>query len=121
MTGRPLRVCFLYIAQGHQVLHSISAAVELARRCPDLAVDVAATNPHVLGLARDLAQRLGGAPIGWLALGPRWLSRLAGRKAVAPKLPMLAANAAVLRGYDVVVAPERTTAALRFLGPGPKL
>jgi hypothetical protein len=121
MTGRPLRVCFLYIAQGHQVLHSLSAAVELARRCPDVAVDVAATSAQVLDLAQQLAQRLGGAPIGWRRLGPRWLSRLAGPEGVAPKLPMLATNARNLRRYDVVVTPERTTAALRLFGPAPKL
>jgi hypothetical protein len=120
------RVLFLYIAQAHQTLHSLSAAIELARRRPDIAVDVAATTPGVLDYAWRTACRLPPAPIQWRLLGPAWLRSL--RLPVfgegddtPPKLPMLAANARLLAGYDVIVAPERTTAALRRLGVKAKL
>lgn len=112
----PSRVCFLYIAQKHQVLHSLSAAVELARRRADIAVDVVATTPAVLDFARSIAERLGGAPITWRVLGQRglqWAIRLNG---AAPKLPMLLAHAWTLNDYDAIVAPERTTAILRLFG-----
>ena len=42
MSARP-RVCFLYIAQKHQVLHSLSIAHALARGWPDIEVENAAT------------------------------------------------------------------------------
>lgn len=113
---RPASVCFLYIAQAHQVLHSLSAAVELAQRCPDVKVDVACTSPSVLAYARSLTERLGGAPIGFRLLGPGWLRQCPGGDGTPPKLPMLAANARMLSDYDVIVTPERTTAALRSLG-----
>jgi len=111
-----VRVCFLYIAQAHQTLHSLSAAVELARQRPDIAVDVAAASADVLDYAQVVVALLGGAPLGWRLLGPAWLRALGGADGVPPKLPMLAANARILSRYDVIVAPERTTAALRRMG-----
>jgi hypothetical protein len=114
--GRVATVCFLYIAQAHQVLHSLSAAVELARRCPNVRVDVVATGRDVLAYAEAVTDKLGGAPIGFRLLGPSWLRALRGRDGLPPKLAMLAANAQALAEYDVIVAPERTTAALRRLG-----
>ena len=110
------RVCFLYIAQAHQVLHSLSAAVALAQARPDIQVDVAATDPDVLDYARLIVDLLGHAPIRWRLLGPGWLRSLRMPDGAPPKLPMLAANAHALAGYDVIVAPERTTSVLRRLG-----
>lgn len=110
------RVCFLYIAQAHQVPHSLSAAVELARARPDIQVDVAATDPDVLDYARLIVDLLGHAPIRWRLLGPGWLGRIRMPDGAPPKLPMLAANAPALAAYDVIVAPERTTAILRRFG-----
>jgi hypothetical protein len=110
-------VGFLYIAQAHQVLHSISAAVELARARPDVDVHVLATQEDGLSYARSIVEALGGAPLAWSLLGPDWL-RGAHRPGQAPlKVPMLAANAWRLRRFDILVAPERTTTALRWLGP----
>ena len=109
-------MCFLYLAQAHQVLHSLSVAVELARSRPDLEVAIAATSGSVLGQARAMVEAMGGAPLDWRLLGPAWLRRLGGAEGTPPKLPMLAANAQLLGGYDVIVAPERTTAALRMFG-----
>ena len=115
------RICFLYIAQAHQVLHSLSAAVALARERPDIQVDVAATDPDVLDYARSVTEQLGGAPITWRLLGPGWLSALRMPDGGPPKLPMLAANARTLNAYNVIVAPERTTAILRRMGVRAKL
>ena len=114
---RRAQVGFLYIAQAHQVLHSISVAVELARSRPDIDVSVLSTHEDGLSYARATVKALGGAPITWALLGPAWL-RDAHKLGQAPmKLPMLAANAWRLRRFDMLVAPERTTTALRWLGP----
>jgi hypothetical protein len=114
--ARPTRVAFLYIAQRHQVLHSLSAAVALARARPDVGVDVVASCQAVLDHARALVHRLGGAPLGWRLLGPAWLRGLPYINGAPPKAPLLAAAARDLAGYDVIVTPERTTALLRRFG-----
>jgi hypothetical protein len=118
---QPARVCFLYLAQAHQVLHSLSVAVCLSQGRPNLEVEIAATSQQVLDQARMMAAAMGGAPVRWRLLGPAWLRRLAGVGGVPAKLPMLAASARTLGDYDVIVAPERTTAALRALGVRAKL
>ena len=110
------RVCFLYIAQAHQVLHSISVASELARSRPDIAVEVAASSSAVLTYAQSMVEPLGPAPISWRLLGPAWLGGLAAPDGVPPKVPVLGANARLLDSYDVIVAPERTTTAVRLMG-----
>lgn len=118
---RSPRVCFLFLAQAHQVLHSLSVAVWLSQNRPDVHVEIVATSEQVLDQARVMATAMGRAPIGWRLLGPAWLRRMARVGGVPAKLPMLAANARTLGGYDVIVAPERTTAALRALGVRAKL
>jgi hypothetical protein len=110
------RIGFLYIAQSHQVLHSISVAVALARRRPDIDVHVLATHDDSLSYAKEIVEKLGGAPLQWTLLGPAWLRAAASPGQVPLKLPMLAANALRLRTFDVIVAPERTTTVLRWWG-----
>jgi hypothetical protein len=112
MTVRP-RVCFLYIAQQHQVLHSLSIAHALARGWPGIDVDVAATTQDHLDYVGSLNGALGAPALPVKLLGPSWLRR--GRK-TPPKALMLAANAAALSRYDAIVAPERTSSLLRRLG-----
>lgn len=116
------RVCFLYIAQAHQILHSLPIAVALARGWPDIDVHVAATDPGQLAyveqaLAALDSGNMGGAPIARRLLGPAWLRNLRPRgESTPPKAAMLVANAPALARYDAVVTPERTTALLRKLG-----
>ena len=110
------RVCFLYIAQEHQTLHSISAAIELARLRPDVEVEVVTTRPATIAFLEKLLRALGGPPVRLRLAGPAWLRGLTPSGATPLKLPMLLANAGLLAGYDVIVAPERTTAALRWFG-----
>ena len=103
------------------MLHSLSVAVSLAASRPDLQVDVAATDFAVLRRARDIVEALGPSRINWRLLGPGWLRAIRMPEGGPPKLPMLVANARRLAAYDVIVAPERTTAALRKLGVKSKL
>jgi hypothetical protein len=109
------RVCFLYIAQHHQVWHSLSVAVAMARRWPAIKVEIAATTPELLDYVSGLVAELGGASIELVLLPPTWLRRFGGGGA-PPKAPMLIANARRLSRYDAVITPERTTALLRKLG-----
>jgi hypothetical protein len=113
----PPRVCFLYIAQTHQILHSLPIAVELARGWPHIRVEIAATVRDHLDYVEAALDRLGDAPIRRRLLGPALLRsvRLRG-SSTPPKAAMLVANLPIFAGYDALVTPERTTALVRRLG-----
>ncbi len=114
--SRP-KVCFLYIAQTHQILHSLPIAVALARGWPGIEVEIAATTQEHLDYARQLLGALGGAPIASRLLPPAWLRGVRLKEAsTPPKALMLAANAVTLGRMDAIVTPERTTALLRKFG-----
>ena len=114
--ARP-RVCFLYIAQTHQILHSLPIAIAMARDFPQVEVHIATTTQEHLDYVRDLLKTLDIPPIASCLLPPSWLRdlRLQGAS-TPPKALMLAANARRLGRYDAIVTPERTTAMLRKLG-----
>ena len=113
----PKRICFLYIAQTHQILHSLPIAVELARGWPEFEVHLAATSQAHLDYIDEALARLGGAPVHQSLLGPAWLRQMRlGGATTPPKAVMLLANLATLGGYDALVTPERTTAMVRRLG-----
>ena len=114
--SRP-KVCFLYIAQTHQILHSLPIAVALAKGWPELEVEIAATTQDHLDYARQLLDAVGGAPIASRLLPPAWLRKLRLKEdSTPPKALMLVANAMALGRMDAIVTPERTTAMLRKLG-----
>jgi hypothetical protein len=114
---RKPRVCFLYIAQTHQILHSLPIAVALARGWPDISIEIQATTPSHLDYARELLQASNGPDIAMSLLGPNWLRGLRFKEAsTPPKALMLAANALGLGGFDAIVTPERTSALLRKFG-----
>lgn len=117
MPSRRAKICFLYIAQSHQVLHSLTIAVELARNWPEYEVHLVATDSDQMAYIDTALERLGGAPVTKRLLGPGWLRgvRLKG-SSTPPKAAMLVANLPVFAGYDAVVTPERTTALIRRLG-----
>ena len=56
---RRRKVCFLFIAQAHQVLHSLPIALALARGWPELDIEIAATSSAQLRYVADLTGRLG--------------------------------------------------------------
>jgi hypothetical protein len=115
--GTRLKVCFLYIAQTHQILHSLPIAIALASGWPDIDVHIATTTQEHLDYVRRLLDTLNVAPIPSRLLPPIWLRDLRLKDAsTPPKALMLAANARRLGGYDAVITPERTTALLRKLG-----
>ena len=115
-SDRP-KVCFLYIAQTHQILHSLPIAIALAREWPDVEVHIATTTQEHLDYVRGLLEVLKVPPIHSRLLPPRWLRDIRLKDATTPpKALMLAANARRLGRYDAIVTPERTTALLRKLG-----
>lgn len=113
----PVRVCFFFNAQRHQLLHGISTAVELARM-PGFDVYVSSPNEGHIDYARRLVALLGGAPIRFEVLSPPLLTffRKRSGRSVPPKLLGLAAVAHHLNGFDAIAVPERTTVQLKRVG-----
>lgn len=114
---KPLRICFFFNAQRHQLLHGISTAVEVARTA-GFEAHVVSPSPEHIAYAREIVARLGGAPIVFLIANPALLAalqRLTGA-AVPPKVMSLGLLARQLNAFDAIALPERTSILLRRLG-----
>ncbi len=120
-----MRVVFSYIAQAHQLMHSLPIAAALAERHRDIEVVVAAPSASILDLARRLSARHAPqAPLRFDQLplfpGDAWRIRLGlGHRHV--KLCTLLHNRGYFAKFDAVVTPERTSLALRRWGARSKL
>ena len=116
-----MKIVFPYLAQLHQVLHSLPIAAELAQR-PGCEVEIAATQPAQLAFARRLVEaHAPQAPLRYrlLPLGPLDSLRLRlGLGAQPWKHYLLAHNLRYFRSFDAVVTPERTSLLLKRMGLG---
>jgi hypothetical protein len=111
-----MRVGFLYNAQDHQVLHSLPIACKLSEIGDDCEVTVLAGTDEQASLCRGLAATYPHHRLRFEKLwAPSLTERLKGRLST-PKLLMLWANRARLRGFDALVVPERTTLFLKKMG-----
>ena len=111
------RICFLFNAQLHQLMHGITTAAALATS-GRAEVHVLCASDRALGYAREIVARLGGAPIHFALAGPRPLHALAraSGRATPPKLLTLAAIVPTLDRFDAIAIPERTSLALKKMG-----
>ncbi len=113
----PFRLCFLFNAQRHQMLHGLSTAALLGRR-DDVEVTILSPAPGHLDYARWLVDRLGGSAIRYEGLQSSLLEaarRLTGAT-VPPKILTLIVLARRLRHFDAIALPERTSIVLKRLG-----
>ena len=113
----PLRVCFTYIAQLHQILHSLPIAAALARRHPGIEVHVAArTGAHLRFAQRLVRRHAADANLRYVRLAEplsAWIAeRLSGH---GGKKMVLSANRHYFAGFDAIVTPERTSTYLKKL------
>lgn len=115
--SRP-RVCFVYIAQDHQVLHSLPIAVSLANRHPSIDVFVAGTSHRLHFIRQLLRDKAPGARLQLDELRlPAIIRLFSFNGAVAGKKRTLLANRLYLSGFDAIVVPERTSTYLRRICP----
>ncbi len=117
--GAPgLRVLFLYLAQPHQVPHSLPLAIEMARQHREVEVTIATTTAAQQAVARRIAEAYGDSPLQWVDLKvPRLAQWLGGLVGTVPfKQPVLWANRKWLDGFDGIVVPERTSLCLKSMG-----
>lgn len=117
-TGRPMKIVFPYIAQRHQIPHSLPIAIEIARRHPQVEVHIAYPGPSYLPFIRRLVDEYApDAPLHFDELGLDPINRYrVARGRVAWKVTALAANRAYFNGFDAIAVPERTSLFLRKIG-----
>lgn len=114
------KVLFPYLAQAHQVLHSLPIAVQLAQRHTDCEVHVVGTSPTQMAfIAELLATHAHGTSIhldGCLRTGWHERGTLARGGSLRTKAYALWRNRGHFRGFDAIVTPERTSLLLKRLG-----
>ncbi|NKF22434.1 sensor domain-containing protein [Solimonas marina] len=116
-----MRVLFPYLAQIHQIPHSLPVAVQLALRHPQIEVHVAGVSPRHLETVRQMLGRhapqariaLKRLDIGWEDRGLMALGR-----SIAGKRRTMRLNRDYFAGFDAIVTPESTSLYLRKLGIG---
>lgn len=112
------RICFVYIAQLHQMMHSLPIAAALAKRHPEVSVHIAGTPRHIDTARSLIRDHAGDAPLVFDPLYVPAEVRLYCRDGrVSGKLPILRANSLYFSGFDAIVTPERTSTYLRSQCP----
>lgn len=112
-----LKICFLFNAQRHQLLHGIGAAFRLARD-PGFEVTVMSPSQGHLDYARQLCAHWGEDRIVYSCVRSPLLAAVWGKVggAVPPKLLTLSVLAPLLNRFDAVAVPERTSISLKRMG-----
>lgn len=114
-----LKVVFSFLAQFHQVLHSLPIALELARRHPDIEVHAVGATPAHADFIRRLADRhAADVPLrhdGSLRIGWYERRRVANGGTILIKPCALLRNRAYFAGFDAVIVPERSSLFLKRL------
>ncbi len=110
------RVAFLFIAQDHQVPHSLPIACTLSSRYPDLQVLILARSEAQLALCRDLAELYPDNRLKFDVLRVPMLVRATRMFVRAPKRLVLWANRRRLNEFDALIVSERTSLHLKKMG-----
>lgn len=114
-----MRVLFPYLAQIHQIPHSLPIAVQLAIRHPGIQVHVASVSPsHLDYVRRVLRERAPDARIELKLLDVGWGDRglMAMGRSIPGKHRTMRLNRDYFSTFDALVTPESTSLYLRKLG-----
>jgi hypothetical protein len=116
--GSTVRIVFPYIAQFHQIPHSLPIAIEIARRYPAVEVHIAYPGSRYLPFIRRLVSEYApDVPLRYDRLRLDPFNRLRVMQDRVPwKQAALLANRRYFGGFDAIVTPERTSLFLRRVG-----
>src|SRR5262245_513099 len=110
-----MRVVFPYVAQLHQVMHSLPIAAELSLRHPNVEVHAAGASARHVEFVRHLLARY--APHAHVHVD-RLRTPLIKRWRYRKKSRLLLSNWLYFRSFDAIVTPERTSLVLKRFGLG---
>lgn len=111
-----MKIGFIFLAQSHQIFHSLPVACALARLYPEVEVTLLARSQaqknYLVNLAKyyeaeNLHYRIVAPPFPWSRVAP---------EASVPKTLTLLWNLRTFSRFDSLVMPERTSLALRKMG-----
>lgn len=114
-----MRICFPYIAQSHQILHSLPIAMEMAIAFPDIEVHVACATDENAEIVRNIAALYPEAKVVHDRLNVPWTLRLHmrfRRTTTPPKRHFLLLNRNYFSRFDALVLPESTSLFLKKIG-----
>lgn len=111
-----MKIGFIFLAQPHQIFHSLPIACALALDYPELEVTLLARSPAQTQYLLSLAGYYGAENIATLMTPPPFSWIFGARRAAAPKNFTLLWNARRYAAFDALVMPERTSLRLRKMG-----
>ena len=108
-----MRILFLFIGEPHHVFHALPIAAEMA--AAGQVIDVAVASADHLRMVEQVVLAYPGFAPRITLLGQKGLARWLRDMGLFrnPRLPMLLDALPFLRRFDAIVAPERTTTAIR--------
>lgn len=111
-----MKIGFIFIAQSHQIFHSLPVACALSRDHPECEVTLLARSPAQASYLRSLASHYNADNLQYqIAAPPFPYSRMAAEDS-APKFLTLLWNLRAFSRFDALVTPERTSLILRHMG-----
>lgn len=119
MTRAGREIAFVFIGGIHQIHHLAPVAAEIARRPGGPPVRCFCADAGTEAALRGIADRMAAGRMAIVRVPVPWLSGLAVRatgRSAAAKGPILAAIRWRARRAGAIVVPERTSAALRWMG-----
>lgn len=112
-------LAFVFIGGEHQVLHLAPVAAELSLRHPDITVCCICADDRTAAALRAVAAAMQASAMTVTQIVWPWTGRVAARltgNRSAAKGPLLARIRWLARNAQAIIVPERTSAALRWLG-----
>ncbi|MFD2427444.1 hypothetical protein ACFSUK_03075 [Sphingobium scionense] len=110
---------FVFIGGEHQVLHLAPVAAELSLSHPDITVRCICADDRTAAALRAVAAAMRASTMTVTQIAWPWAGRIAARitgSRSAAKGPLLARIRWQARKTQAIIVPERTSAALRWLG-----
>jgi len=110
---------FVFIGGEHQVLHLAPVAAELSLRHPEITICCICADDRTADALRAVAAAMKASAMTVMQIAWPWAGRVAARvtgNRSAAKGPLLARIRWLARNAQAIIVPERTSAALRWLG-----
>lgn len=111
-----MKIGFIFIAQSHQIFHSLPVACALSQEYPDIEVTLLARNPAQEDYLRQLAGHYDSRRLKYQIIAPPFRSSRSAVNDSVPKSLTLLWNLWKLSRFDALVIPERTSLVLRNMG-----